>query len=71
MAESLIDVEILADGKVSVTTGEIGETVHLSADEMLTEIEETLGGAVDRKRREHPFWAKRSVGLHGKITRTA
>lgn len=71
MAWTEIDIEIKDDGKVCMTTGDISQQLHLDADELLAEVEATLGGPAERKRREHPFWAKRSVGLHGKITRTA
>ena len=71
MAMTEIEVEIKDDGKVSITTGDIAQTLHVDADELLAEVEATLGGPATRTRREHPFWAKRTVGLHGKITRTA
>jgi len=71
MAMTEIEFEIKEDGKVCMTTGEIGQSLHLDADELLAEVEATLGGPSERTRREHPFWANRKVGLHGKITRTA
>lgn len=71
MAWTEIEISILDDGKVAVTTGDIAQQLHLDADELLAEMEEALGGPATRTRREHPFWARRSVGLHGKITRTA
>lgn len=71
MAETIMDVEILADGKVSVTTGDVGETVHLDADELLEELSDLLGGEVTRTKREHPFWRNRTVLRGGKVVRTA
>ncbi len=49
---SIIDIEILEDGTVSVTTGSIEATKHMSADELLADLGDVLGGAVTVKKRE-------------------
>jgi len=41
-----IKVEILADGTVSFKTDKVSDTNHASADELLNEIQEMLGGEV-------------------------
>ncbi len=40
-----IMLEILEDGTVSIKTSDISMTHHLSADEMLDELEDMLGGS--------------------------
>lgn len=69
MAETIMAIEILEDGTISTTTGDVGETVHLEADELLEELGELLGGSVTRNKREHPFWKNRTVLRGGKIVR--
>ena len=49
---TFMDVEILEDGTVSVTTGDVEGTKHVSADELLMELGEALGGNVNIKKRE-------------------
>lgn len=66
MATDII-VEILEDGTVSIKTSDIADTHHLSADQLLDDIEDMLGGKVIRERREHPFWQNRRVIKGGKI----
>lgn len=62
-----IIVEILEDGTVSIKTSDVAETHHLSADQLLDEIEEMLGGKVNRQRREHPLMKNKQVLRGGKI----
>jgi len=62
-----ISIEILEDGTVSIKTSDISDTHHLSADQLLDEIEDILGGKAIRKRREHPFWKNKTVLKGGKI----
>ena len=45
----LINVEILEDGTISYKTDEISGINHASADLLLKELEEALGGQVVRK----------------------
>ena len=49
---TFMDIEILEDGTVSVTTGNIEETKHVSADELLMELGDMLGGRINIKKRE-------------------
>ena len=47
-----IQWEILEDGTVSVTTDTISGQNHLSADELLDQLGDMLGGEVKRKKRK-------------------
>jgi len=64
-----IEVEILEDGTISVSTGDIAETQHLSADELLSEIANMAGGVVTKTKRDNPFWKNRNVLRGGKIVK--
>jgi len=70
---STIDIEILEDGTISITTGEIAETQHLSADAMLTELEDMVGEIISKK--ENPnspgklFFKDKRVLRGGKIVK--
>ena len=70
---SVIDLEILEDGTISVTTGEIAETQHLSADALLTELEDMVGEIVSKE--ENPnnpgklFFKDKKVLRGGKIVK--
>ena len=50
-----IAYEILEDGTVSITTDAIGRQNHHSADELLKELGQTLGGPVkiNKRRKRH------------------
>jgi len=65
-----MQVEILEDGTISVTTGDIEDTKHVSADNLLDELEQMSGGRRERQRRENPFWKKRAVLKGGRIVKT-
>ena len=45
-----IEIEILEDGQVKFTTSKISGANHASADQLLAELEEILGGHVERKK---------------------
>ena len=45
-----MDLEILEDGTVSITTDKISDANHAKADELLKELEEMLGGAKTTKK---------------------
>ena len=62
-----IEIEILADGTVSVTTGDIEQTKHISADQLLEELGGLLGGEVKIQKREHTFWKNKNVLRGGKV----
>lgn len=47
---NIIEYEILEDGTVSIKTGKIDDAVHVSADELLAEVEKLIGGAVRREK---------------------
>jgi len=68
---STIDIEILEDGTVSVTTEEIAETQHLSADALLDELEDMVGKVVEVKQNpENPgklFFRDKKVLRGGRI----
>jgi hypothetical protein len=62
-------ISIEKDGTVSIKTGEISDTHHLSADAFLDEIESLLGGSVDRRKLEHPLLKNKNVLRGGKIVK--
>jgi len=65
-----IEVEILEDGTLSVTTGDIPDTLHMAADEFIAELESVVGTR-KTERRKHPFMAKAKVLRGGKIIQGA
>lgn len=52
MAEDVIKIEILEDGVVSVTTDEIDDVNHVSADALLEAITSMCGGNRLTKKRD-------------------
>jgi hypothetical protein len=62
-----IQVEILEDGTVSVKTDKISDAAHFSADQLLEDIADMVGGETKKTPRENKFWDNRVVALHGKI----
>jgi len=66
-----IEIEVLEDGKISVKTGRIADSVHVDADELLSELEENLGGErVTQPNEDNPgkvFWKNKQVIRGGKI----
>ena len=64
-----IFVEILEDGTISIKTSDISETNHLSADQLIEEIEELIGGKRVEKPLKHRFWKNKKVLRGGKIVK--
>lgn len=68
-----IDIEILADGTVSVKTGEVADTQHISADQLLDELEDMIGKVVKtEKNPDNPakqFFKNKKVLRGGKIVK--
>ncbi len=56
----ILDIKIEDDGTVSITTDKISDARHLSADDILTDLEDMLGGPSSVVKRDH----KRHVRLH-------
>ena len=46
-----IEIEILDDGRIKVTTGKVSAVHHASADELLSLIATLAGGDVSKQRR--------------------
>ena len=57
----VMDVEIMDDGVVKVKTQGISEANHISADELLAEITEAMGGERKTEQLEHDFWKNKAV----------
>ena len=57
----VMDVEIMEDGVVKIKTDALSEANHVSADELLAEVTELMGGARKTEQREHEFWKTRAV----------
>lgn len=51
MRQDIIQFEILEDGTLSVTTDQISGTNHMSADKLLKQVFDAVGGAVDVHKR--------------------
>lgn len=64
-----MDVEILEDGTISVTTGDIEETKHISADKLLDELEKATGGIRQTEKRDHPMLKNKAVLRGGRIVK--
>jgi hypothetical protein len=47
-----IIIEVLDDGSIKVTTDKVGPANHMSADKLLSFIDELAGGAVQRQKRQ-------------------
>jgi len=62
-----INVEVLEDGAVSVSTDSISDAAHFSADQLLEEIASLVGGPTTKTPKPNKFWANRTVALHGKV----
>ena len=61
--QDAIHFEILEDGTISVTTDGISGTNHLSADKLLSQLGEFMGGEVNIKKR-----SRLTVGASGCLT---
>jgi len=48
---SVIDYTILEDGTITVTTGDLSGPNHVSADKLLKQMFELVGGPVDTRKR--------------------
>lgn len=57
---NVFDIEILEDGKVSLKAGEFSDIVHIDADNLLKELEETLGGEISKDENEELRLMKKS-----------
>jgi hypothetical protein len=53
MQEDKIEIEILEDGTIKVSTDSISPANHLSADQFLKEIERLAGGKVTKQKNRH------------------
>ena len=61
-----MNIEILEDGTVSVTTDKISATNHVSADEFLAEVEKLAGGKRVTVKRKNKF-AHTHTHSHGVV----
>lgn len=53
MEQDQIEIEILADGTIKITTDQISPANHLSADNLLREIERLAGGQTTKTKNRH------------------
>jgi hypothetical protein len=51
MKQDNIQYEILADGTISITTDQVSATNHVSADKLLAELFDVVGGTVTAEKR--------------------
>lgn len=66
-----IQIEILADGTVSIKTTGISQVNHISADALLDMIEDELGTVKSTAKNEHVFWKDKAVQKGGKIVKAS
>ena len=52
-SDDTLDIEILKDGTVKVTTPKISAANHKSADEFIAFLARECGGAVDKQKNRH------------------
>lgn len=64
-----IDIEILEDGTLSVSTDGFKTSNHVSADELVDELISEIGGDVRKSQKKHEFWKKRQVLRGGRIVK--
>ena len=50
-SQDMLDIEILADGTIKVSSDEISGPNHLNAEQFLKFLSQKLGGQVDRTRK--------------------
>ena len=66
----IINIEILEDGTITVKTSEISNGNHMSADELMVEIDRLMGGKVnitpneDAKHKAHAHAHQHHVAHH-------
>lgn len=60
MADEM-EIEIMPDGVIKVSTSAISEANHMNADDLLAELEAAMGGTRVTEQREHEFWKTRAV----------
>ncbi len=65
----IINVEILEDGTISVKTTDVSDTNHIAADQLLDELESSMGGKRKQEKIDHPFWKNKRVLKGGKIVK--
>ena len=53
MKEDILEIEILDDGTIKVTTDQISPANHLSADQFLKFISEMAGGETTKTKNRH------------------
>lgn len=52
MAEDIIDVEILSDGRIRTENGKISAPNHMVASQLFRMLEELTGGETERQKRQ-------------------
>ena len=50
MKEDIIEIEVLQDGTIKITTDQISPANHLSADNFLKMIEQLAGGEITKRK---------------------
>ena len=67
------EIEILEDGKISLQSDVWSDTKHIDADELLSELEDLLGGEITREKKTpaftKAFFKNRIVQRGGKIVK--
>lgn len=64
MPQDTIDIEILPDGRLKVTTDQISPANHVSADELLKGLDRLCGGGSVRQKRARAHAHQHAHGEH-------
>ena len=64
MKEDIIEIEVLEDGTIKVTTDQISPANHMSADQFLKQIEQLAGGEITKQKNRK---AHGHVHQHGEL----
>lgn len=65
---TIMDIEILEDGVVSIKTDKISDVHHVSADELLEELESLMGGNRETTKQEATRTVGRRLHKHHHVT---
>lgn len=65
MRGDMIEIEVLEDGTIKITTDQISPANHLSADQFLRHIEELAGGEITKQKNRR---VQSHVHQHGGVT---
>ena len=69
MKSTKFTVEIQDDGKLKIDTEEIADSLHINADDLISELEQLMGSKRSTTPKKHPFFKNKKVLRGGKIVK--